>query len=478
MAEFFKKLWEFLLAFFKAYKPDVPENVPPPSVPEPTQPTPEPEAKPQPKAPPRGVWIWDGMELEGNYVEELAKAGVERVYLKVMDDGLQNGVLWDTANIIPKFVARGIQVWAWGYHFTGGKTPNAALVLSNINKCLDLGIRGYVFDLEGELKNNPSRTNLCLTLIKHVCNGVKSPLTIGVSSFGAVDMHPDFPWKKLDEVINCWFPQIYYDKWEGKASKLIAECLIAHAEAGITKPIYPVFSCEPGKQPYPRTVAEHQESLDAYPGSSMWRIHQKGESTCTYQLKFHGNPVAVPVETKPKPEPKSEPKPTDIESALLAMADLAEAEGKKGLVWSSEKSEADKYLKPLRPYVGGGRWPWCGAFVTWCGKQKGVPIPYTFPTGYTPAYCPGWVAWAKKNGTWYPASIPTSKFNPRRGDIVLFDWNVDRDPDHIGIVLSYDGKRTLKTAEGNTSQASNSNGNATAIRTRDWGNVLGFIRLK
>jgi hypothetical protein len=93
------------------------------------------------------------------------------------------------------------------------------------------------------------------------------------------------------------------------------------------------------------------------------------------------------------------------------------------------------------------------------------------------AYVPGWEAWAKANKAWFSSRLPPSEFNPERGDILIFDWDSDSVPDHIGIVLAYDGKRTLTTAEGNTSVASNSNGNATAVRKRDWMTVRGFIRL-
>lgn len=171
--------------------------------------------------------------------------------------------------------------------------------------------------------------------------------------------------------------------------------------------------------------------------------------------------------------------PPEAKPVREKLAEIAEAEGKKALVWDGEQSEAEKYLKLIRESVGmsKGRFPWCGAFVHWCCEQAGISIPDSFPTGYTAAYVPAWEAWAKSNKWWYSSRLKADEFNPQTGDIVVFDWNADAIPDHIGIVLSYDGKRTLKTAEGNTSADNQSNGNSTAIRTRDWNVCRGFIRL-
>jgi len=164
---------------------------------------------------------------------------------------------------------------------------------------------------------------------------------------------------------------------------------------------------------------------------------------------------------------------------LTLMAEIAKIEADKNLIWTNEKCEAEKYLASVRKVVGQqkGRFAWCGAFVYWCCTQAKISVPAVFPTGFTAAYVPGWEAWARKNEMWYSSRLKAHEFNPKAGDIVIFDWDSDAIPDHIGIVLSYDGKRTLTTAEGNTSAKSNSNGNATAVRTRDWKFCKGFIRL-
>lgn len=170
---------------------------------------------------------------------------------------------------------------------------------------------------------------------------------------------------------------------------------------------------------------------------------------------------------------------TVLVSKSTVLAAVAKEQAEKKLVWTDEKCEAEKYLASVRPAVGQakGRFPWCGAFVFWCCRQAQIEVPSAFPTGFTAAYVPGWEAWARANKTWYSSRLRSEEFNPKAGDIVVFDWNGDSVPDHIGIVLEYDGKRTLKTAEGNTSASNNSNGNATAVRVRDWNTCKGFIRL-
>lgn len=169
----------------------------------------------------------------------------------------------------------------------------------------------------------------------------------------------------------------------------------------------------------------------------------------------------------------------DSLNKIERLAFYSRKEAEKNLFWTDEKCEAEKYLSSVRQAVGQakGRFPWCGAFVYWCCKVAGFDFPAAFPTGFTAAYVPGWEAWARTNKTWYSSRLRSSEFNPKAGDIVVFDWNGDSVPDHIGIVLEYDGKRTLTTAEGNTSPGNNSNGNSTAIRSRDWNVCKGFIRL-
>lgn len=176
------------------------------------------------------------------------------------------------------------------------------------------------------------------------------------------------------------------------------------------------------------------------------------------------------------------PKPEDSTKSIMEKAvDIAVVECKKNLKWTGMDCEAEKYLAPLRKSLGmpSGRFAWCGVFVSWCIRQAGGTLPDVLPgtAPLTIAYVPAWESWAKSQKIWHPAS--DKSFDPQKGDIVLFDWEVDAVPDHIGLVRAYDRKvapYTVLTCEGNTSPENQSNGNSTALRERHWNSIRGFIR--
>ncbi|MET0648440.1 MAG: peptidoglycan-binding protein [Pyrinomonadaceae bacterium] len=162
---------------------------------------------------------------------------------------------------------------------------------------------------------------------------------------------------------------------------------------------------------------------------------------------------------------------------LAILADIAQTEAAKSLVWKNASSEAEKYLTPFRApmkkigHIGSEPvfYNWCAAFVTWCCRQAGIEIPDQ-PEGFwaTMAKVDAWKFWARQNGFWHPKE----GFTPRRGDILVFEWfDGDVDLDHIGIVRGYaPGSELIQTSEGNR-------GNITRNGDRNLVNVPGFIRL-
>jgi hypothetical protein len=104
--------------------------------------------------------------------------------------------------------------------------------------------------------------------------------------------------------------------------------------------------------------------------------------------------------------------------------------------------------------------PWCGAFVNWCAKQAGVRIPNCV---YTPS---GATAFMDKKA-WTIAA----KADPKPGDIVFFDFEVDALDriGHVGIVIKNNGKGIITTIEGNTSsnkKGSQANGGEVCLKIR------------
>lgn len=111
---------------------------------------------------------------------------------------------------------------------------------------------------------------------------------------------------------------------------------------------------------------------------------------------------------------------------------------------------------------------WCSCFVTYVARRAGYIIP-DIPSGFwaSMALVDAYVFWAKQNGTWKERR----EFNPTKGSIVVFDWDGDREANHIGIVESYTpGSSQFVAIEGNKD-------NVSGLFTRNISSVKGWIRL-
>jgi len=161
---------------------------------------------------------------------------------------------------------------------------------------------------------------------------------------------------------------------------------------------------------------------------------------------------------------------------LEKLGDFAEDEASRQLRWLSASSEAEKYLdifrKPMqeRGQIGSAKefYDWCGAFVFYCCKEVGVNIPFA-PNEFwaTFALVESWKFWGRQQGFWFPKGVQV----PRRGDIVVFDWDGDGELNHIGIVKGYTpNSLTINTSEGNRQ-------NLSGNYTRSLSDVAGFIRI-
>jgi hypothetical protein len=111
---------------------------------------------------------------------------------------------------------------------------------------------------------------------------------------------------------------------------------------------------------------------------------------------------------------------------------------------------------------------WCSCFVAYCAREVGYKIPM-HPTGYfaSIAWVDAWVFWAKPLGLYFDRR----ELTPQKGDIVIFDWDGDREANHIGIVESYTpGSSQFVAIEGNKD-------NVSGLYTRNLSSVKGWIRL-
>jgi hypothetical protein len=118
---------------------------------------------------------------------------------------------------------------------------------------------------------------------------------------------------------------------------------------------------------------------------------------------------------------------------------------------------------------------WCAMFVTYCyshgARSLGKESP-TFVRGSRYAYVPYILhdARSSRNGL----SITST---PEPGDLVIYDWNLDAKPDHIGIFEKWVTSTQFSAREGNTSIDSDSNGGEVMRRTRSTGSGVVFARV-
>lgn len=111
---------------------------------------------------------------------------------------------------------------------------------------------------------------------------------------------------------------------------------------------------------------------------------------------------------------------------------------------------------------------WCAEFCSFCYWHGGFPIK---GGGYTLGF----------------AGVGTAMINfkdkvtkePQLMDLVIFDWNADQKPDHVGLFVQWldRDKGMFESIEGNTSVSNQSNGGSVMKRERNIRQVQAFINL-
>lgn len=157
---------------------------------------------------------------------------------------------------------------------------------------------------------------------------------------------------------------------------------------------------------------------------------------------------------------------TDIIRPTAQAAEASDIEGGAGgSVVDLAMTQVGKTSKDAMRYIkaagGTGYEPWCGDFVQWVFKQRGLKPP--------PARSvPNLMSWANKQNKVVK--------NPRPGDLVTFDWQGDGTPDHVEIVRAIKNGRLL-TVGGNTSGSRSSSQVAAKDRgSARGGSVHGYVR--
>lgn len=104
--------------------------------------------------------------------------------------------------------------------------------------------------------------------------------------------------------------------------------------------------------------------------------------------------------------------------------------------------------------------PWCAAFVQWVSDvaAKGIGVTNPLDDVKLEAYVQSYFDWAS------PARLVS---DPKRGDLVLFNFNGER-WDHIGIIaIKPNESGILYSVEGNTGDVNQRDGDGVYLKPRD-----------
>lgn len=138
----------------------------------------------------------------------------------------------------------------------------------------------------------------------------------------------------------------------------------------------------------------------------------------------------------------------------------------KGEIGTTENGSNN--VKYNDEYYGGPghNYAWCVVFVWWVFKH--ADMPGLFCAGKKMNQCTKVMKYAKDSGCWVTNDYKV-------GDLLLFDWNGDGVPEHIGICVEATKGNTIKTVEGNTSKPG---GGVDGVweKTRKLSSVIGAYR--
>lgn len=150
------------------------------------------------------------------------------------------------------------------------------------------------------------------------------------------------------------------------------------------------------------------------------------------------------------------------------LREKAYAEAKKHLGVQESPKDSNKVLFSKWYGVQG---PWCAMFVSYCYAEAGAKK--SFRKGQKWSFCPFILESARAGDN--HLSITDE---PKRGDIVLYQFDQDANADHIGLFERFTDKSGNFTAiEGNTATGNDANGGEVMRRNRNKSSVIAFIRV-
>jgi hypothetical protein len=149
------------------------------------------------------------------------------------------------------------------------------------------------------------------------------------------------------------------------------------------------------------------------------------------------------------------------------LREKAYAEAKKHLGVQEEPRDSNKVLFSKWYGVQG---PWCAMFVSYCYTEAGAKK--SFKKGQKWSFCPFILESARAGDN--NLSLTDE---PKRGDIVLYQFDDDANADHIGLFERFTGSGNFTAIEGNTASGNDANGGEVMRRTRNKSQVVAFIHV-
>ncbi len=136
---------------------------------------------------------------------------------------------------------------------------------------------------------------------------------------------------------------------------------------------------------------------------------------------------------------------TEKAARFAFLQTLAGQYDSRGEIKKTDTYFSEWYIGNYADHPGWNQYtPWCACFLSWAADQKKASI-----NGDPPRFAnvDTGMEGFQKSGKWRNPNDEKNK--PIPGDYVFFDWDGDRDPDHVGAVLCVDGNQ-LYTIEGNS----------------------------
>ena len=132
---------------------------------------------------------------------------------------------------------------------------------------------------------------------------------------------------------------------------------------------------------------------------------------------------------------------TEKDARFAFLQTLAGQYDSRGEIIGGKGYFSEWYIGNYADHPGWNQYtPWCACFLSWAADQKKASI-----DGDPPRFANVDDGMKLFRGNQWRDSGAT----PIPGDYVFFDWDRDRDPDHVGAVLCVDGTK-LYTIEGNS----------------------------